>query len=81
MTMTFDEILSQVLDLLQREQRLSYCALKLRFQLDDEYIEVFKEDVTKGYGSLEAQETFTRAWELCQHLEESSQLVIPLYRR
>ena len=28
--MTFDEILAQVLELLQREQRLSYRALKVR---------------------------------------------------
>jgi hypothetical protein len=37
--MTFGEILSQVQDLLQREQRVSYRGLKRRFVLDDEYIE------------------------------------------
>jgi len=42
--MTFDEILSQVQDLLQREQRVSYRGLKRRFALDDEYIEDFKEE-------------------------------------
>ena len=36
--MTFDEILSQMLDLLQREKRLSYRALKVRFGLDDEHL-------------------------------------------
>ena len=36
--MTFDEILSQVLDLLQREKWLSYRALKARFGLDDEHL-------------------------------------------
>jgi hypothetical protein len=36
--MTF-EILSQVHDLLQREQRVSYRGLKRRFALDEEYIE------------------------------------------
>jgi ATP-dependent Clp protease ATP-binding subunit ClpA len=36
--MTFDEILAQVLDLLQREKRLSYRALKVRFGLDDEHL-------------------------------------------
>ena len=35
--MTFDEILAQVRELLQRQQRLSYRALKRRFALDDEY--------------------------------------------
>jgi hypothetical protein len=43
--MTFDEILSQVHDLLQREQRVSYRGLKRRFALDDEYIEDLKEEL------------------------------------
>jgi hypothetical protein len=43
--MTFDEILSQVQDLLQREQRVSYRGLKRRFALDDEYIEDLKEEL------------------------------------
>ncbi|MEW6300214.1 MAG: hypothetical protein AB1671_21175, partial [Thermodesulfobacteriota bacterium] len=43
--MTFDEILTQVLELLQREGRLSYRALKRRFQLDDEYLEDLKEEI------------------------------------
>ena len=37
--MTFDEILGQVLQLLQRQGRVSYRALKRRFTLDDEYLE------------------------------------------
>ncbi len=37
--MTFQEILAQVIDWLQREQRLSYRALKRQFDLDDEYLE------------------------------------------
>ena len=32
--MTFDEILTQVLDLLRRDGRVSYRALKRRFDLD-----------------------------------------------
>ena len=35
--MTFDELLAQIRDLLQREQRLSYRALKVRFHLDDDH--------------------------------------------
>ena len=34
--MDFDALLTQVLALLQREKRLSYRALKRRFDLDDE---------------------------------------------
>ena len=37
--MTFDESLTQVLDLLQREQRLSSRVLTVRFGLDDDHLE------------------------------------------
>src|SRR5262245_6416771 len=43
--MTFDEILTHVIELLQREGRVSYRALKLRFELDDEYIEGLKDEL------------------------------------
>ena len=36
--MTFDETLTQVLELLQREGRVTYRALKRRFALDDDYL-------------------------------------------
>src|SRR5262245_27027566 len=45
MAMTFDEILAQVRDLLQREQRLSYRALKVRFALDDDHLEALKDEI------------------------------------
>jgi len=38
--MTFREILIQVLDLLQREGRVSYRAMKRQFNLDEEYLEL-----------------------------------------
>src|SRR5215472_17359776 len=43
--MTFDEMLAQVLALLQREQRVSYRALKVRFQLDDDLLEALKDEL------------------------------------
>src|SRR5215471_12910850 len=43
--MTFDEVLSQVQALLQREKRVSYRGLKRRFTLDDEYLEDLKEEL------------------------------------
>src|SRR5437762_10570782 len=43
--MTFDEVLAQIQDLLQREQRVSYRGLKRRFALDDEYLEDLKEEL------------------------------------
>ena len=46
--MTFDELLAQVLDLLQREKRLSYRALKVRFGLDDEHLEALKDEIIEA---------------------------------
>src|SRR5712691_6401069 len=46
--MTFDDILAQVLALLQREKRVSYRALKRRFDLDDEYLEDLKDEIIKA---------------------------------
>ncbi len=43
--MTLDEILGQVIDLLQRQGRVSYRALKLRFNLDDEFLEGLKDEL------------------------------------
>jgi hypothetical protein len=40
--MTFDEILTQVLDLLRRDGRVSYRALKRRFALDEDCLEDLK---------------------------------------
>jgi class 3 adenylate cyclase len=46
--MTFDDILDQVLALLRREGRVSYRALKLRFNLDDDYIEGLKDEIIEA---------------------------------
>src|SRR5919109_4369327 len=46
--MTFDELLAQILDLLQREGRVSYRALKRRFDLDDDYLEDVKAEIIQA---------------------------------
>jgi len=46
--MTFDEILIQVLALLQRDGRISYRALKVRFNLDDDYLEGLKDELIEA---------------------------------
>src|SRR5262249_3554568 len=46
--MTFDAVLAQVLDLLQRQGRVSYRALKRRFDLDDTYLEDLKAEIIKA---------------------------------
>src|SRR5215471_2606467 len=43
--MTFDEILAQIIDLLKRQGRVSYPALKVRFSLDDAYLEAIKTEL------------------------------------
>jgi len=43
--MTFYEVVRQVLDLLQRQGRVSYRALKREFGIDDDFIEDLKEEL------------------------------------
>jgi TOMM system kinase/cyclase fusion protein len=50
---TFDDILAQVIALLKRQGRVSYPALKIRFSLDDEYLEALKAEI------IEAQQLAT----------------------
>ena len=47
--MTFDEILEQVITLLKRQGRVSYRALKMRLDIDDEYLDVLKEEMLFAY--------------------------------
>jgi class 3 adenylate cyclase/predicted ATPase len=46
--MTFDEILTQIRDLLRRQGRVSYRALRRRFDLDDDYLEDLKIELIKA---------------------------------
>src|SRR5215813_10141409 len=43
--MTFDEILAQIIDLLKRQGRISYSALKRRFDLNDDYLNDLKDEL------------------------------------
>ncbi len=43
--MTFQEVLAQVITWLQREQRVSYRALKRQLALDDDYLEDLKDEL------------------------------------
>src|SRR5262249_29770413 len=51
--MTFDDILEQVITLLKRQGRVSYPALKIRFSLEDDYLEAIKAEI------IEAQQLAT----------------------
>src|ERR671922_1043337 len=48
--MEFDELLTQVIALLQRQGRVSYGALKRRFKLDDNYLEDLKVELIEAQG-------------------------------
>lgn len=50
--MTFQDVLPQAIDWLQREQRLSYRALKRQFDLDDGYLEDLKEELTEEFQTV-----------------------------
>jgi hypothetical protein len=46
--MDYDELVAKVIELLQREKRVPYRALKRRFDLDDDYIEDLKIDLIEA---------------------------------
>src|SRR3989449_4404099 len=60
--MTFDEILTQVIALLQREERVSYRALKRRFTLDDEYLEDVKAELIQAKRLARDEEGAVLVW-------------------
>ncbi len=45
---SFDEILDQAIAMLQRRGRLTYRSLQYQFKLDDEGLEVLKEELIEG---------------------------------
>ena len=46
--MTFEEVLTQVREFLQRKGRVSYRALKLQFTLDDDYLAGLKDELIEA---------------------------------
>ena len=44
-TVTFEELLDQAIDMLRRRGRVTYRALKLQFQLDDDTLDVLKDEL------------------------------------
>jgi hypothetical protein len=45
---TFEETLAQVVEVLRRERRISYRALRRRFDLDEEYLEDLKVEIIQA---------------------------------
>src|SRR5215467_5786351 len=79
--MTFDDILAQIIDLLKRQGRVSYGALKRRFDLDDAYLEDLKGEILYVHESdVEADErgfTWTGATEDLQGTTSQSGWTAP----
>jgi predicted ATPase/class 3 adenylate cyclase len=60
--MTFDEVLAQVLAVLQREGRVSYRALRRRFNLDEEYLEDIKVELIHAKQVARDEEGVVLVW-------------------
>jgi class 3 adenylate cyclase/predicted ATPase len=60
--MTFDELLAHVIALLQREERVSYRALKRQFTLDDEYLEDVKVELIQAKRLARDEEGAVLVW-------------------
>jgi class 3 adenylate cyclase len=60
--MVFEEILAELLDVLQRERRVSYRALKRRFNLDDAYLEDLKVEIIQAKRLATDEEGAVLVW-------------------
>jgi hypothetical protein len=60
--MTFDELLAQVTELLQRQGRVSYGALKRRFALDDDYLQDLKDELLDAQQVAKDQDGKVLVW-------------------
>ena len=60
--MTFEELLDQVLDMLQRRGRVSYRAVQRQFDLDDATLEDVKADLLYAHPELVADDGRGLSW-------------------
>jgi class 3 adenylate cyclase len=59
---TFDEVLEQALEMLQRRGRVSYRALQVQFQLNDSLLEVLKDEIVEVHQLARDQEGKMLVW-------------------
>jgi hypothetical protein len=59
---TFEEVLTQAIAMLQRLGRVSYRALKVQFQLDDDLLELLKEEIVEVNQLARDQEGKMLVW-------------------
>jgi len=60
--MTFDDLLAQITELLQRQGRVSYGALKRRYALDDAYLEDLKDELIHAQRLAVDEESRVLVW-------------------
>src|SRR5215831_5120519 len=60
--MTFEEVLTQALAMLQRQGRVSYRALKRQFALDDEYLKDLKAEIIEVHQLAVDQDGTMLVW-------------------
>jgi class 3 adenylate cyclase/tetratricopeptide (TPR) repeat protein len=59
---TFDEVLGQTLEMLRRRGRVSYRALKAQFQLDDDLLELLRDEIVEVHQLARDQEGKMLVW-------------------
>ena len=60
--MTFDDVLEQALEMLRRRGRVSYRALKVQFQLDDDVLALLRDDIVEVHQLARDQEGMMLVW-------------------
>ena len=60
--MTFEELLDQAIDMLRRRGRVTYRARKLQFHLDDETLDVLKDELLYGQQLAVDEEDRVLVW-------------------
>ena len=77
--MTFDDILEQIITLLKRQGRVSYSALRRRFEIDDAYLNDLKDEILYVHESEARADERGLAWTGATDaiLDPSSQAVQP----
>ena len=59
---SFEEVLDQALAMLQRRGRVTYRALQLQFELDDNWLEVLKDDLLFAHSEISDEEGQGLVW-------------------
>ena len=60
--MTFDDVLEQALEMLRRRGRVSYRALKVQFQLDDDLLALLRDEIIEVHQLARDQEGTMLVW-------------------